>query len=156
MNADGWGLGDAPITDMRELIVMQGIWAAGAKLPDEISGLFFAGTPASGRFILVNHEQVRARKRFSYAHEYAHAILDHKRVATVTSKSNATEFIEKRANAFAAAFLMPRAASMPCSARSTRAAEAARSFWSTTWLTNPPSRAPNARLPASRPSLSGT
>lgn len=101
------GLGDAPITDMRELIVMQGIWAAGAKLPNEISGLFLQH-PSIGTVILVNHEHVRARKRFSYAHEYAHAILDHKRIATVTSKSNATEFIEKRANAFAAAFLMPK------------------------------------------------
>lgn len=101
------GLADAPIADMRELLVRQGIWAAGAKLPNEMSGLFL-DHPSIGTVILVNHEHIRVRKRFSYAHEYGHAILDQKRGATVTSRSNAAEFIEKRANAFAAAFLMPK------------------------------------------------
>ena len=50
----------------------------------------------------------RTRKRFSYAHEYAHALLDRKSTsAIVSSKENSQEFIERRANAFAAAFLMP-------------------------------------------------
>lgn len=101
------GLGNAPIADMRELIVRQGIWASGAKLPDEMSGLFLHH-PRIGTVILVNYGHARARKRFSYAHEYAHALFDHKRVATITSRTNADQLIEKRANAFAAAFLMPR------------------------------------------------
>jgi Zn-dependent peptidase ImmA (M78 family) len=40
------------------------------------------------------------------AHEYAHALLD--RMVSVTKRENSDELTEKRANAFAAAFLMPR------------------------------------------------
>ena len=40
------------------------------------------------------------------AHEYAHALLDRK--VSVTKRENSDELIEKRANAFSAAFLMPR------------------------------------------------
>lgn len=100
------GLGAAPIADMAELIAGQGVWASGADLPDGMSGLFLCH-PEIGLAILVNAAHVRARKRFSYAHEYAHALLDRDRTVTVSSADNAGELVEKRANAFAAAFLMP-------------------------------------------------
>lgn len=100
------GLGNAPIADMAELISDQGIWASGVNLPDEMSGLFLRHA-SIGMAILVNLKHVRARKRFSYAHEYAHALLDRDRTVTVSTQDNASELIEKRANAFAAAFLMP-------------------------------------------------
>jgi Zn-dependent peptidase ImmA (M78 family) len=57
--------------------------------------------------ILVNHDHARPRKRFSFAHEYAHALLDRNRVAIVSTRENAKDRSETRANAFAAAFLMP-------------------------------------------------
>jgi Zn-dependent peptidase ImmA (M78 family)/transcriptional regulator with XRE-family HTH domain len=101
------GLGDAPIADLSNLISSQGIWASGARLPDEMSGLFLHHS-SIGMVILVNHAHAWARKRFSYAHEYAHALLDRKRSITVTTKGNASELIERRANAFASAFLMPK------------------------------------------------
>src|SRR3990167_5249780 len=72
-----------------------------------MSGLFLHHA-SIGLVILVNDSHVRARRRFSYAHEYAHALLDRDRPVTVTSADNAAELIEKRANAFATAFLMPR------------------------------------------------
>lgn len=100
------GIGDAPIADMSDLINEQGIWASGAKFPDNMSGLFLCH-PSIGQAIFVNARHVRARKRFSYAHEYAHALMDRQLKITVSSQSNASELIEKRANAFAAAFLMP-------------------------------------------------
>lgn len=100
------GLGATPIADMSELIADQGIWASGVHLPDEMSGLFLRHA-SIGMAILVNYTHVRARKRFSYAHEYAHALLDRERTATVSTRENAAELIEKRANALAAAFLMP-------------------------------------------------
>ena len=100
------GLGHTPIADMGELISEQGIWSSGVNLPDEMSGLFLHH-PSIGLAILVNFSHVRGRKRFSYAHEYAHALLDRERTATVSTGGNASELIEKRANAFAAAFLMP-------------------------------------------------
>lgn len=100
------GLGYTPIADMGELVSDQGIWSAGVNLPDEMSGLFLRH-PAIGMAILVNFSHVRGRKRFSYAHEYGHALLDRDRTATISTRNNSSEMIEKRANAFAAALLMP-------------------------------------------------
>ena len=100
-------LGVRPITDLVNLIAEQGIWASGADLPERMSGLFLHHA-SIGLFVLVNASQARTRRRFSYAHEYAHALLDRDLPVTVTSTDNAAELIERRANAFAAAFLMPR------------------------------------------------
>jgi Zn-dependent peptidase ImmA (M78 family)/transcriptional regulator with XRE-family HTH domain len=102
------GLGYGPIADMADLISTQGVWAAGVRgLPNEMSGIFLRHS-SFGLVILVNYDHPRCRKRFSYAHEYSHALLDRKTTsAIVSSKENSQEFIERRANAFAAAFLLP-------------------------------------------------
>lgn len=100
-------LGHNPIPDMSDLINTQNIWASGAVLPDDMSGLFLQHS-SIGLFILVNFGHPRARKRFSYAHEYAHALLDRKDPATVSREDNRRNLSEVRANAFAAAFLLPR------------------------------------------------
>ena len=102
------GLGYGPIADMADLISTQGVWASGVRgLPNEMSGIFLRHS-SFGLVILVNYDHPRWRKRFSYAHEYAHALLDRKTTsAIVSSKDNSQEFIERRANAFAAAFLLP-------------------------------------------------
>ncbi len=102
------GLGFAPVADVSDLIGTQGIWASAVELPDEMSGLFLRHSSIRS-VILVNYKHARARKRFSYAHEYAHAILDRGMNAIVSTDRNSQELIEKRANAFAAAFLMPQA-----------------------------------------------
>jgi Predicted Zn peptidase len=100
------GLGNGPLREIGELITSQGIWASGTDLPNEISGLFLRH-PSIGLAILVNADHPKARKRFSYAHEYAHALLDRDRTVTISRTDNASELVEKRANAFAAVFLMP-------------------------------------------------
>jgi Zn-dependent peptidase ImmA (M78 family)/transcriptional regulator with XRE-family HTH domain len=102
------GLGFAPIADASDLISTQGIWASGVELPDEMSGLFLRHSSIRS-IILVNYKHARPRKRFSYAHEYAHAILDRNMNAIVSTNNNSHDLIEKRANAFAATFLMPQA-----------------------------------------------
>lgn len=102
------GLGFAPIADVSDLISTQGIWASGVELPVEMSGLFLRHSSIRS-VILVNYKHARPRKRFSYAHEYAHAILDRNMNAIVSTNDNSHDLIEKRANAFAAAFLMPQA-----------------------------------------------
>ena len=101
-------IGNAPIADISELIVSQGIWASGVELPKDMSGLFLRH-PSIGLAIIVNGSHVRGRRRFSYAHEYAHALLDRDWNIRISSTDNSSEMIERRANAFAAAFLMPRA-----------------------------------------------
>jgi Zn-dependent peptidase ImmA (M78 family)/transcriptional regulator with XRE-family HTH domain len=101
------GLGFAPIADVSDLITTQGIWASGARLPNEMSGLFIR-TSSTRMVILVRVAHPRVRKRFSYAHEYSHAILD-RNMGAIVSISDSRELVEMRANAFAAAFLMPQA-----------------------------------------------
>lgn len=101
-------LGDAPIPDIAELIACEGIWAASSRLPNEMSGLFLRDATV-GLAIIVNETHPTARKRFSYAHEYAHALFDRDRSITITTKQNSKDLIERRANSFAAAFLMPEA-----------------------------------------------
>jgi Zn-dependent peptidase ImmA (M78 family)/transcriptional regulator with XRE-family HTH domain len=100
------GLGDNPIPDMADLITAGGIWASGTNLPDEISGMFLRHS-SIGMVILVNFEHGRPRKRFSYAHEYAHSLLDRSTAVTVSRSADRNQLSEVRANAFAAAFLMP-------------------------------------------------
>lgn len=100
-------LGEAPIADIHELIAAQNVWAASDHLPGEISGLFF-NHRSTGMVVVVNHDHNRFRQRFSYAHEYAHALLDRDLKVTYTSRDNAKSLVESRANAFAAAFLMPK------------------------------------------------
>ncbi len=100
------GLGNAPVADMAELINAHGVWATGVELPDAMSGLFINHT-STGLVILVNLRHSITRKRFSYAHEYGHALMDRDRMATISSSANANDLPEKRANAFAATFLMP-------------------------------------------------
>jgi len=100
------GLGIAPIANMAETISEQGIWTAATDLPDGLSGLF-VNHPSIGLAILVNVQHWPVRRRFSYAHEYAHALFDREETVTTTWSKNASELVEKRANAFAVAFLMP-------------------------------------------------
>jgi Zn-dependent peptidase ImmA (M78 family)/DNA-binding XRE family transcriptional regulator len=100
------GLGDAPVHRLEDLLSSEGIWAASVNFPDEICGLFLSDA-SMGMVILVNNRHWRPRKRFSFAHEYAHALMDRERRTLVTTKKNSTERIERRANAFAGAFLLP-------------------------------------------------
>ena len=100
-------IGHTPVADIAELIATQGIWASAVDLPDHMSGLFLRH-PSIGMAILVNASHLHVRKRFSFAHEYAHALFDRDRTMRVSSTANAADQVEKRANAFAAAFLMPR------------------------------------------------
>ena len=99
-------LGKAPVRNVPETLAHQAIWAAALPLPGEISGLFLS-SPDFGMAILANLTQWPARRRFSYLHEYGHALMDRDAPATVTSVHNAKTRPEQRANAFAAAFLMP-------------------------------------------------
>jgi Zn-dependent peptidase ImmA (M78 family)/transcriptional regulator with XRE-family HTH domain len=100
------GAGMNPIGDIASLVSSQGIWACGADLPDDVSGLFL-NNDKTGMIILINANHVKSRKRFSYAHEYAHVLFDRDDSIRISSAENNLENIEVRANAFAAAFLIP-------------------------------------------------
>lgn len=99
-------LGTNPLPDLAKLIATQGVWAAKVDLPDEMSGMFLRHS-SFGMAILINEGHPLARRRFSFAHEYGHALMDRRASATVTTTKNRKDFVEVRANAFAAAFLLP-------------------------------------------------
>jgi Zn-dependent peptidase ImmA (M78 family)/transcriptional regulator with XRE-family HTH domain len=100
------GLSNVPLPDLAKLIAAQGVWAAKVTLPDEMSGMFLHHR-SIGLAILINEDHPRPRRRFSFAHEYAHALMDRRSSATVSTAKNRADLIEVRANAFAAAFLLP-------------------------------------------------
>lgn len=100
------GLGSAPMGNIAELLESQNIRAAWIELPDDVSGLTMADQ-AIGVFIVVNSRHAGVRRRFSFAHEYAHALLDRDRLGTVSRTTERDDLVEVRANAFAAGLLLP-------------------------------------------------
>lgn len=100
------GLGDAAIPDLTELLETQGIRTGVVDLPPDVSGLTL-NDPNVGFFVVANRIQHVLRRRFSFAHEYAHVLADRKRFGLVSRSSERDNLVEVRANAFAASFLMP-------------------------------------------------
>ncbi|NJK31588.1 MAG: ImmA/IrrE family metallo-endopeptidase [Deltaproteobacteria bacterium] len=98
-------LGDAPIMNLRELLETEGVRTAALVLPLNVSGLTLFGADL-GRFVAVQKHDVPLRQRFSLAHEYAHVVMDSRGPGRVSRKRE-EDNIEIRANAFAAAFLLP-------------------------------------------------
>lgn len=101
-------LGNVPIRNIAKVISDQGIWTVAILLPKRLSGLFVNHSDV-GMAILVNQGYRHSRRRFSYAHEYAHALFDRQETVKTTRSDNSTKLAEVRANSFAAAFLMPSA-----------------------------------------------
>ncbi|MBI4890916.1 MAG: ImmA/IrrE family metallo-endopeptidase [Acidobacteria bacterium] len=100
------GLGWAPSPPLPELLETQGVRTGIVDLPEEISGITISNQSV-GLFIVANRAHAAARRRFSFAHEYAHVLFDRRMKGIVTRSSERDDLIEVRANAFAAAFLMP-------------------------------------------------
>ena len=99
----GWGL----LSDVPGVISQQGVWAVSVEMPDDVSGICLSHTQI-GAAVIINSSFNQNRRRFAYAHEYAHALADRKnRPVTISASGNAKELIERRANSFASEFLMP-------------------------------------------------
>jgi len=77
-------------------------------LPENVSGIFL-NDQRHGLSIIVNGSHHSRRRLFSYAHEYGHALADRDVASLVSKVENRSALREVRANAFAAAFLMPDA-----------------------------------------------
>ena len=100
------GLGGEPIPDVAELLENEGVRVLAADLPGDVSGLAVRDSEA-GCLVAVDGKEPWRRRRFSLAHELAHLLLDSE-AASVSLRSQRKDSREVRANAFAAAFLMPR------------------------------------------------
>lgn len=99
-------LGDGAIQDLAAVLEVQGLRLLDAPLPDSVSGIFLADK-RYGLSIIVNSEHHPRRQFFSYAHEFCHVLADRDRTAMVSRAENREDLSEVRANAFAAAFLVP-------------------------------------------------
>jgi Zn-dependent peptidase ImmA (M78 family)/DNA-binding XRE family transcriptional regulator len=100
------GLGDTALSDLTELLEAQGIRTGVVSLPMDVSGLTLNDRRV-GLFVVANRDHHVLRRRFSFAHEYAHVLADRDRFGLVSRSSERDNLTEVRANAFAAAFLMP-------------------------------------------------
>lgn len=100
------GLGFAPVPSLEELLETQAVRTGVVDLPDDVSGLTVNNTK-TGVFVVANRGHAPVRRRFSFAHEYAHVLFDRRWQGMVSRVEDRDEMIEVRANAFAAAFLMP-------------------------------------------------
>ncbi len=105
------GLATAPAGDLCDLLESQGVRTGTVSLPGNISGLTLIDD-GIGVFIVVNASHPPVRQRFSWAHEYAHVLVDRDRSGAISRAENRAELLEVRANAFAAEFLMPSDAAL--------------------------------------------
>ena len=100
------GLGLASLPDIVELLERQEVRTAQVALPEDISGLTLIA-PTVGFLIVANREHHVLRRRFSYAHEYCHVLVDSSQQGLISRSQDRGNLCEVRANAFAASFLMP-------------------------------------------------
>ena len=100
------GLGQSPLPDIAEMLEAQGVHTAQVDIPEDISGLTLMD-PEIGFLVVANRRHHVLRRRFSFAHEYSHVLADRDQQGIVSRQQNRDEFLEVRANAFAASFLMP-------------------------------------------------
>jgi hypothetical protein len=100
------GLGIASLPDIAELLEGQDVRTAQVPLPDDISGMTLI-EPEIGFLVVANREHHVLRRRFSYAHEYCHVLVDRDHRGLVSRGQDRDKLREVRANAFAACLLMP-------------------------------------------------
>ena len=100
------GLESGPLPDVASILESQGVRTALVKFPDSVSGLALMDR-RSGFLVAANGSHPVLRRRFSFAHEYAHILFDRRAEGLVSHADARDDLREVRANAFAAAFLMP-------------------------------------------------
>lgn len=100
------GLGAQPLPDLAELLDTMGVRATRIPMARGVSGLTLIDRSA-GIVVGVNRSHDARQQRFSFAHEYAHVLFDRERQAGVSRIGDRDSLAEVRADAFAAAFLLP-------------------------------------------------
>jgi Zn-dependent peptidase ImmA (M78 family)/DNA-binding XRE family transcriptional regulator len=99
-------LGLSPLANITEMLETQGVRTAQVDLPEDMSGLTLSDSRV-GLFVMTNRKHHLLRRRYAYAHEYAHVLLDRARLGTISRAKDREDLLEVRANAFAANFFMP-------------------------------------------------
>jgi hypothetical protein len=100
-------LGVAPIRDVAQIMSVLSIRTASVTFPADVSGVFL--NDPSGHLVAVRRTMPVLQRRFMYAHGFAHVLFDRQDDCHVCRAEHRGSLREVRANAFAAAFLMPEA-----------------------------------------------
>ena len=98
-----WKLGLDPIPNMTELLEEKGLKVLTVRLPNRVSGftcLVKRPKALDLPVIVVNNQFPLERRRLTLAHELAHRLID--------GEGMSEKEVEKAANLFAGAFLMPK------------------------------------------------
>ncbi|HPW55038.1 MAG: ImmA/IrrE family metallo-endopeptidase [Thermoanaerobaculaceae bacterium] len=99
-------LGSGPVADPGTLLESEGVLVLSLDLPQGVSGLTFQAKRAM--VCVISSKDAPVRQRYSLAHEYCHAICDLAGAPGIVSREGQRKDPkEVRADAFAAAFLMP-------------------------------------------------
>jgi transcriptional regulator with XRE-family HTH domain/Zn-dependent peptidase ImmA (M78 family) len=99
-------LGDAPIRDVDETFATCRVRATRIAMPERISSLFLQ-TAGTGILIVVNRLLPVEKRRFQYAHGYAHAFFDREHRWLACRLDDQQSLSESRACAFASRFIVP-------------------------------------------------
>lgn len=103
------GLDSSAVRSMVDLLEDEGVKVGLRHFPadSQVSGSYFF-SPDLGPCVVINRAEPASRRRFTAAHEYAHFLVDRNDSAgEVCAHYRRKELPEMRANAFAAAFLLP-------------------------------------------------
>lgn len=100
------GVGEGAIAEIADLVAIQGTHVFAVDLPDHMSSMFVQH-PSVGCLVVVNSKHDAKRQRFAIAHGYAHAVIERAGTIRVCTHAKTKELIERRADAFAGAFLLP-------------------------------------------------
>jgi Zn-dependent peptidase ImmA (M78 family)/transcriptional regulator with XRE-family HTH domain len=103
-------LGIEPIADLVSVVEESGLRVVGADLSeDDIDGAFLFVPDYDSAVALINRSKSSLHQRFTLAHEYGHLLL-HRNRSEIWERDffRANSVEERQANAFAAAFLMPK------------------------------------------------
>ncbi|MFB6181951.1 MAG: ImmA/IrrE family metallo-endopeptidase [Candidatus Magasanikbacteria bacterium] len=102
------GIDKSPIRDIFSLLEDQGIFVV--KMPintDGLSGAFYYNEDEDRAHMLINTNRSKGHQRFTAVHEYGHFLFDKNREKVIVDDGGPKTEAEKRADAFAANFLMP-------------------------------------------------
>ena len=99
-------LGDAPIRDVDETLASHRIRMTKTELPANVSGLFL-NSRRTGFLLIANRTIPVERRRFQFAHGYAHVLFDRNHRCLTCRTESRRDFCELRASAFAISFLLP-------------------------------------------------
>lgn len=103
------GLGDGPLLGLRDVLERElGLRIFSLDLPNDVAGLFGTSEIAGG-CVGINARHALTRQRWTLGHEAAHFLVAHDRPeVTRVEGYHRVPDVERFAEGFAAAFLMPR------------------------------------------------